>query len=156
MKVSKRALFLGFFAVVAAAGSFYSGRQIIQIIGGDRNFVSSLGFGLSDRRVIVERNPTELLYDRHFLKAAMPLKEAVTLRSQFSSRPDSNAFNEPVSPADIPALPGVYQWQPRKVKKSWSGSFIAGMNAEYHCVYLFDITRPGKVTLYFYAIAFIT
>lgn len=148
-----RKLLAAMCVVGCVAGSFYLIHKILQQ---NRNFISYLGFRLSDRRVVFQSNPDELLYDRHFLKARLPRQEAVVLRTQFSSKPTSTLFSRPVSPADIPGVPNVPQWQPQMVKKFWSGSFVAGTNGEYQCAYVFDIATPNKPVLYFYAIAFST
>ena len=122
----------------------------------NRNFVAALGLALSDNQVGLEYAPAELLYHRHYLTAKLSRVEARGLRSQFLSRPASETFVMPVSPRDMPPLPGFSQWKPQKTTQYWAGSFVATAGSEYNCVYIFDLSRHDYVELYFYAVASVT
>lgn len=117
------------------------------------NFPKELGLPIKDSEIILQMNPTNAIYDEHFVKFNLDMTRAKSLRALFVSKKSSKAFINPVLPIDIPLVKGVPSWNPRKLKKFYAGSFDAKRGSDtYHCKYVFDMGVPNHISIYLYAI----
>ncbi len=121
---------------------------------GNNNLVSSSGLPLPRSTVTINYNPTNLIYDEHYIKAQLTMAQVKALRQSFLKQPKSKYLSSSITPKDIPMIAGNKQWNPLAVGKYWSGSFDIGQGKDaYYCQYIFDIQNPSSVTLYFHGVA---
>ena len=131
--------------------------------GGSGNFLSDEGFISPNAPVLLNESPGSLTSDIHYIVMNLTPAQAESLLLKFKAQKPCSDFPPPVTPKQMPPTftPNAL-WKPQILKKYWSGSFEKGTSSypsnpkqyPYHCRYVFDIAKPGTVTLYFHAISF--
>lgn len=121
--------------------------------GSSGNYLSQEGFISPSAPVLMYDADMGLREEQDFLVMNLTPLQAKALLKKFKAQ--KSADFQKLTPRQMsmstPATPNVL-WKSKTVKKYWSGSFERDTGPDnYDCQYVFDISKPSTIVLYFYA-----
>lgn len=121
--------------------------------GSSGNYLSQEGFISPNAPVLMYDAQMGLREEQDFLVMNLTPLQAKALLKKFKAQKQADFQKLTLQQMSMsaPMTPNVL-WKPKTVKKYWSGSFGRDTGAYYYdCQYVFDISKPGTIVLYFYA-----